>query len=145
MNELQINKILQRCPKTRGIFIKCAPADRMPIRDHYPYAAVFNTDKASRPGQHWVAIFVPSKDVVEYFDSYGDLPNIDIAAYLYLFPEVKRSTQPLQSLFSNVCGQYCIYFVIQRCLGRRYEDIISLLRRLKDPDKYVAQFALRSL
>jgi hypothetical protein len=145
MNELQINKILRRHPRTRGVFIRCAPADKIPITDYYPYAAVLNTDKSSRSGQHWVAVYVPSKDVVEYFDSYGDLPNEDIASYLCRYPEVKRSIQPLQSLFSNVCGQFCIYFVIQRCLGRRYEDIIRLLRRLKDPDKYVAQYVLRSL
>ena len=145
MNTDQINKILRQNVLTAETFLGCAPSDKIPITDLYPYAVVVNTDDSSRPGEHWVALYVPSEDTVEYFDSYGDEPNENLSHYIGLFPDVKRSEESLQSLFSKVCGQYCIYFVIQRCLGRSFDDIVAHLRELINPDFYVARYVSNSL
>lgn len=143
MNNEQISKILKRCERTRPFFLGCYPSDVIPISDRYPYAVIMNTDKASRPGEHWTAMFVESERLVEYFDSYGDIPNVNIGSYLEEFPLCKRSTFPLQSVFTKVCGQFCITFVVLRCSGMSFEDIVSFLGKHKNPDKFVYDFVRR--
>lgn len=143
MNTLQISKILRRHPNTRQQFIGCVASDQLPVSDRYPYCIIANTDVSSRPGQHWVAIYVPSKDVAEYFDSYGDLPNQQIGSYLSYFPVVRRNTFPLQSLFSKACGPYCIYFLIAPCSGKTFEAIVDSLKLHRHPDSFVTGYCKR--
>ena len=37
----------------------------------------------------------------------------------------KYNTKRLQGTFSTVCGSYCIYFLMMRCRGISFEDILS--------------------
>ena len=77
-----------------------------------------NTDPASKPGSHWVAVYIDSNKRGEYFDSYGRRPGIP--ALVQLLNKNCRSweynQQPVQGLFSSVCGHYCVYFLLQRVL-----------------------------
>lgn len=82
MNTSQIKRILKRHKLTKHVFDDVVAADRIPIQHNYPYAVVINTDQAAEPGHHWVAVYAVSELDVEYFDSYGDLPNSDIASFL---------------------------------------------------------------
>ena len=71
---------------------------------------------------HWVAIYFAGNDTAEFFDSLGQKPE----TYTLSFPAflARNSTQwtynnrTLHSPFSNVCGQFCIYYLIYHC--RRY-------------------------
>ena len=87
---------------------------------------VVNTDPCGRGGKHWVAFYF-SENICEFYDSLGQTPqhyhprfeNVLLAhgsQYVYI-------RDRLQALDSDVCGQYCIYFAIQRHLGRTMKDI----------------------
>lgn len=140
MDNFTINKILTRYSKTSKCFLGCFPADAIPTTDIYPYSAIINTDKTGYPGKHWVSIFVPNKNTIEYFDSFGELPNTSIGKYLLNFEKIHMNKQKIQSIFSNVCAFYCMYFVVKRCCKNPYKKIIKKLARTPDPDSFVRKF-----
>lgn len=146
MNTGEITNYLRKHPQTSKVFIGCVPSDMIPVSNQYPYAVVVNTDDSSRPGTHWVALFIVSGQTAEYFDSYGDPPNKNIAMYLTNFIFVKQSNIQIQSLFSKVCGEYCIYFIVKRALGVPFKLIIESLISAKRPDELVyKKIRLRSV
>lgn len=97
----------------------------------YPAAFIANTHENYKQGEHWVAFFFKSKkSLPEYFDSYG-LPPLKRSFYSFLKQQKKDlkyqyNKKVLQSVMSNVCGQYTIYYIFQKCKGK------SLRRILKD-------------
>ena len=143
LDTLQISRILKAHPKSSATFVGCVPSDRIPVLETFPYAAIINTDPAKYSGQHWVAVYVNSPHSVEYFDSYGELPNKNICSFLDNFSYVRRSTLALQRLDTNSCGHYCIYFIMKRCAGRSVEWILGRLKGIRDRDKYVVEYVCR--
>jgi hypothetical protein len=105
---------------------------------------VINTDKSSQPGSHWVALFFPSRNRVLYFDSYGVTPtqNGPIAKFLAGFKHVEPNGFPVQSIVSNVCAAYCVYFIYMCSRGKSLADILSSLSHKKNSDAYVREFLL---
>lgn len=88
---------------------------------NFANGCILNTDPSSQPGEHWVAFFFqassPLSPMFEFFDSYGNPPSY------YSFPFLKQmldqmyyNTEKLQSINSNVCGQYCILYLYYRYL-----------------------------
>ena len=123
MYKRQIEAILKIQPSTRKIFRGVFPIDRLPIRQ--PGAYVINLDKHDEPGSHWVVVIDDGKRV-EYFDSYGLPPSLTS----FLGDKAVYSTVSLQPLYSNACGFYCVYYIIQRSLGIAMKDILLLLSRI---------------
>ena len=123
MYRRQIETVLKLEPATRKIFRGVYPIDRLPRRT--PGAYVISLDKHDEPGSHWVAVVDDGKRV-EYFDSYGLPPSITT----FLGYKAVYSTVPLQPLYSNACGFYCIYYIIQRSLGNSMSEILYLLSRI---------------
>lgn len=140
MDNWEISDVLSRHLKSRHVFVGCYPSNAVPLKDQYPYAMVINTDCAKRKGRHWVAIFVPSPSTVEYFDSFGAKPNTNIRKFVKKFLIRHRNNVCFQSVFSDVCGLYCIYFIIKRCSGERFFSIVNHLRRKRCPDTVVKLF-----
>ena len=92
---------------------------------------IFNLDKHSEPGSHWVAMFVDmNKREIYYFDSYADSPPSEVKRLVdrikkqsrglgmeYNFIENKRRHQ-----WSNSeCGMYCLYFIITLLKGGKFK------------------------
>ena len=96
-----------------GVF----PKDEIPKNfPSYPACLVANTDVASDPGEHWVALYFPNAGLCEFFDSFGGPPSVyDISIDV---PKIQYSNVKLQSDTTTVCGHYCIYFLLRRCLRR---------------------------
>lgn len=140
MDNRQISSVLSRHAKARRVFIGCFPSDMIPLNDRYPYAMVVNTDSSARKGRHWIAIYVPSPSTAEYFDSFGMEANKNIKNYLKNFLIVRRSNKMLQSIFTDVCGMYCIYFIIKRSTGESLYSIVSHLHRKRCSDSVVKLF-----
>ena len=40
--------------------------------------------------------------------------------------EWKRNTRKLQSSWTEVCGQYCIFYLYQRACGRSMDEIVNM-------------------
>ena len=133
MNTFQIKRALERNPSTKKIFCGVFAADQLPKTiDTFPCGFVANTDPITEPGTHWVSFYFPSRDKTEFFDSYGYPPEH------YGFESYKIETwnkYKLQSSWSEVCGQYCIFYLYHKSRGYSMSKIVNLFtdnRRLND-------------
>lgn len=118
MNTIQIWNALSANQYTNKYFKGVFPIDRIPkfIRSR-PALLVVNTDKSNQPGTHWIALYLNSKGSVEYFDSYGREPKHK--EFIKFFKRNKLHTifynkTQLQSFLSDVCGQYCCVYLLQK-------------------------------
>ena len=129
MNTAQITHALEQDPVTSKKFCGVFPSDKLPQTiDRYPCGFVANTDPSSGPGTHWVAFYFPSEEKGEFFDSYGHAPEY----YRKSFGDFLKSRawdfnrRKLQSAWSDVCGQYCIFYLSHRARGQSMSNIVHL-------------------
>ena len=141
MNAHEIDHALKRvCGKAfDGVF----SADMLPEK---PRLLVINTDPASRPGRHWVCMWVKN-GYGEYFDSFGQPPTANFERYLnehcvsWTF-----NRKQLQSVVSRFCGHYCIYFCVLRSRGVDMSKVVnSFTTDTSLNDVLVHRFACRIL
>ena len=147
MDTHQIDSILKKDRFTKHDFRGVYACDQLPKRYvPRPSAFVVNTDPSTLPGEHWVAIYITRDGEGEYFDSYGQpvkLPEIKT----FLKKNARRTyhnRRPLQGPWTAVCGQYCIFFLLQRCRGLTMTKIVNLFSLDKrDNDVLVNDFIRR--
>jgi hypothetical protein len=150
MNTREIDAVLRLCRQTRGLFLGTFACDAIPataITAPRPFALVVNTAPSAHPGHHWVAVFVDSQNRASYMDSCAEPPVPDIAVFLAQFPRVDRLRYRLQDYFSDVCGQYSVFFVYKRARGFSIERLTRLFsrRNFAKNDTYVKKWILRFL
>jgi hypothetical protein len=105
MDTYQLRDVLTRDigPSFGGVY----PRDLLPETLDQK-AIVINTDPHDQPGAHWVCVYLNSP-VVEYH------PCIVTFKTLLLATENLFITQHVyQDLNTDVCGQYCVYYLHQR-------------------------------
>ena len=95
---------------------------------------VFNTDKSTGPGEHWIALFCDIRPELEfpritYFDSYAHKPEKEIKELMKRWSETWDATKihksPMQVTYNKVrhqyqhseCGMYCLYFHLCCLIG----------------------------
>ena len=109
----------RRCTSspTNSLYLGVFSADNIPLEHLCNQTKtvyfVLNSDPSSSPGTHWLACVKPPGSILEFFDSYGNSPNF----YHFSFPStlsILHNHDPFQSVYSSVCGQYCIYFLYFR-------------------------------
>jgi hypothetical protein len=110
---------------------------------------VFNTDKSTGPGEHWIALFCdirPDLDFprITYFDSYATKPEKEIQQLMKQWSESWNSTgihkKPMAITYNKTrhqyedseCGMYCLYFHLCCLVGIPMKD--------KIPDQVVRGF-----
>ncbi len=129
MDTAQITHLLQCDPYTQDVFAGVYPRDHLPCAiKHYPRAYVCNTDPHTEDGEHWVAIYVDEYGRGEFFDSYG-LPPLHRTFLKFLNRNCSSWTfneKQLQGLTSQVCGQYCVFYLLHRCRGLSMETIVHM-------------------
>jgi hypothetical protein len=111
------------------------------LQNKYKYVSiVFNIDKHTRPGQHWLCCFIDNvTKTVEYFDSLGHQPNKYIREFLlnfetdYTFKINKIAFQDK----SNLCGLYACWFTILKLEGNTFEKIQEMNVSDKEMYKYL--------
>jgi len=102
---------------------------------------VINLDEYWRRGSHWVAIFARNPEQVFYFDSFGEPPTYKIREYLDAnFKKITVNNHPFQNFVSNVCGDYCIFFIFCMSYNINFSIFINKLGRKKYPDAFVKCF-----
>ena len=78
------------------------------------------------PGTHWIAIYFNEQMKGEFFDSYGKHPIRYNKHFMNRNAvEWEHNKIQLQSAFSTVCGQYCIYLLYHRCRKRTMSSIVN--------------------
>ena len=126
---------------TRRIFKKVCPKDQLQHIE-YPSAYVVNSHTSSKPGEHWLGIFFDKQGQGEFFDSYGLHPAFN--GFATLMNQNSKEwiyNKTLQSLFSTVCGHFCIYYILFRARGLSMRTIIShFSTNLTENDRRILQF-----
>lgn len=109
-------------------------------KKHHKIAIVFNLDKHTGPGTHWVSMFIDIKTrFIFYFDSAGDKTPPEIMRLVKLIQkqalELPKSfhmkfieNYPLVHQYTNTeCGMYSLFFIITMLLERPDADIYGSL------------------
>ena len=134
MFAIEINLILtnlfRHCSSYPPIrFLGVYSRDQIPSESYVntltPCSYVANIDPSNMPGSHWVAFYHPAPNYVYFFDSFGSAPSL----FDFKFPGKYHGTHNhylIQSLNSQACGQYCIYFLY---LCATHQDVNHLLHR----------------
>lgn len=96
---------------------------------------IFNLDKHSEPGSHWVSFFADFINNKQYyFDSYGIKEPDEVTKLMNRFKEQRRIlNKNMESFTNNVrhqfkgseCGVYSMHFIIKLLENNSYEDIIN--------------------
>ena len=129
MNTYQITRALEHDPVTSKQFCGIFPSDKLPQAiEKYPCGFVANTDPSSGPGTHWIAFYFPSEEKGEFFDSYGHAPEYYRKSFgNFLGTRTWNfNRRKLQSAWSDVCGQYCIFYLSHRARGFSLNRIVHL-------------------
>lgn len=115
-----------------------------------PAAFILNTDESWLPGQHWLAFYVPASvhknESINVFDSFGGDSRLHQSfvhtKYFKQFiramrqshgrqsqplPSYRINRQRLQSINTAICGYYSILFILLRCQGMGFNEIIRNL------------------
>lgn len=121
---------------------------------------VFNLDKMSEDGSHWVSLFIDLQDnFLFYFDSNGDKIPKEIKSFI---DRIKGFCSQLENpielqeynnykvqhqLENSECGMYSLFFIITMLTGKMnnlpfnsIDDKIQLFREPRIPDNYVNEF-----
>ena len=127
MNTTELDDIIH-APGFVGTF----PFDMLPGRPAGNHSIVINTSPSKDPGSHWLALIFKNEKFY-FVDSYGRDPHDQ--TYSRRFKRaIKKYTRGsmvvhndkwLQSLSSNVCGEYCVYF-IQETLRVGFEKMLAV-------------------
>ena len=126
MDTQEVERALRADCNLATIFEGVFPSDCIPNFCDSKMALVANFDERSRPGSHWIAMYIENGHC-EYFDSYGRPPNIG-----HFINFIKRNSKTysfnkddLQALDSDVCGYYSIWFLSERARGKSMNQIVA--------------------
>ena len=110
-------------------------------RNKYKIGIIFNLDIHTKPGSHWVAMYIDlRKHIIYYFDSYGDSIPRRIRKFATKVKEQGKAFGEKYTLIiskkrhqygESECGMYCLYFIIQMLLDKRFSNF----QKKKIPDK----------
>ncbi|GFV05732.1 uncharacterized protein TNCV_2450601 [Trichonephila clavipes] len=138
----QIHRILSRDRDASRYFIGVFPSDEIPLPKERA-TLVVNTDTRDQEGSHWLAMYIKDKDTLEFFDSYGlppEMYGVHIFKYAEQFTNVKWNKKSIQSLTSNVCGLYCVYFLLKISRGYSMDYVLYELSRTRLNDFRLYQY-----
>lgn len=143
MDTAQLQVILNKHPATKLYFGGVFAKDELPWHARH-LCYIVNLDSRKEPGSHWVAIYFDKNGQAEFFDSFGFSPSIDRSILSF----IKRNSiiwsynaQQLQNQRTIVCGQYCVFYLINRCQQKSLKKIISVFtsNTLKN-DRFVKNY-----
>ena len=138
MKTLQIKRLLKNNSQTQNVFKKVCAFDQLK-KPVFPSAYVINSDSSSKPGEHWIAVYFDKRGRGEYFDSYALAPAfVGLESYMDTY---SLSGWIYNRKFSNVCGHYCVYYILFRCRGVPLHAIVSdFTSNLTDNNRSISCF-----
>ena len=139
MNTKQLWYALIKNVETESYFDGVFSIDLLQSISVQPKLIICNTDPSFEKGEHWVLFFFPENNIAEFYDPLGRSLNFYdkefgefISKYSdkYMLSSVR--TQPYNS---NLCGEYCLYYALNRCKGKSMDEII---KSIPSSDKVVS-------
>ena len=132
MNSLEIEKVLKENNWNRFKFLGCFAADVLPtnLNNQVPVCFIANVDQSSENGSHWVAFCIPKIDHLEYFCPLGisfyHWPIfVNYIRNIMNFESIVMNRKRIQSINSNLCGVFCIEFLVKRDKGISFAIIVN--------------------
>ena len=132
----QILKMMQQYVKDGFLGVVAADEVHLLTKKSLPFdkfGFVMNKDPSSKPGSHWVAVYVDIVDdkEIDYFDSYAEEPDDMLLSELkkmlqahkldiYLKFKVNRVKHQAEN--SNLCGFHAMKFLMDRFAGKEFID-----------------------
>ena len=96
---------------------------------HFPSAYIVNSDLSSQKGHHWLAFYFDKNKNGYFFDSYGNSPQRYGQVFVnFLFQNAIKyqyNSSKLQNDHSDVCGQYCVLFLMLKAREHSMSYIIN--------------------
>ena len=130
MNDIQLNYLMKRFqPVFRGVFGK-NELENIKFTG-YPFSVISNESAVGTRGTQWAALYFDVYRNCDFFDSSGGMPKSDIRRFIdkhttfgcgyggIACGKLRVNRIQLQSYNSDVCGQYCIYFLSKRIAEKR--------------------------
>ena len=142
MNSSEIERALRREFSTKDLFVGVFAADQLPQEKEFPGGYIANTDASGQSEQHWLAFFC-EKRVIECFYSFGaKAGSYSPLIRKWLDDEYQvMQKETIQSVDSTLCGQYSMLFILLKCNGFSYRDILSVFTTNRSVnDKFVCKF-----
>lgn len=130
MNTLEIQNYLKKIH--HALAFNVFAANRIPMIITPPVYMISNLDPDTKPGSHWIAIFIDCNGVGEYFDTFGRKPEGYHLSFLKR--NARRwcyNNKAVQSVFSTVCGEYCLLYLYFKFRGMTLTNFVQIFN--KDP------------
>ena len=123
--------------------------EKMIKKGIFKIGIIFNTDPDTKPGQHWISMFINiKKKTIFFFDSVGDKPQKEIKNLIERIKtqgdNLKKpihfkvdSNEGIEHQYGNTeCGMYSLYFIIRMLMGDSFRPFC----RREPPDAAMLDF-----
>jgi hypothetical protein len=130
------------------------------IKEKTKIGIVFNLDKHTEGGSHWVSLFIDLEDkFIFYFDSNGDkIPKQIDVLVKRIIKQGSQLEEPINFIFhenyplehqkeNTECGMYSIFFIIAMLTNKagpkkfsNFKQKIDFFKKKSIPDKYVFNY-----
>lgn len=131
MNGKELSDLVFQCEALINFFMGVCSIDTMPKCLKKRHFFICNLDINSSIGSHWICILRNDKNQLELFDSLG-VTEIKLEWFLKHCNikkpnELLYNTSQIQSLYSNSCGKFVLYFIIKRLfnLDCSFENLLN--------------------
>ena len=132
MNTNELRCILTRDPKTRQQLVDVFALDE--FKQYVKRIGLFNgiyvcnDQVAEKAGNHWFLIYVED-NIVNFVDSFAKEPSFYGISTELETKVIKVLPFQLQSFFSDVCGEYTLFFSYHLCRNYKLEQIYRLFSK----------------
>ena len=132
LNNVQLDVLAESQPTLKPHFYKTVPCDRLPKSPDKkgPVGYIVNTDPQGMPGRHWLALWTHD-NVCEVLDSYAlPLETYETTEPLQKWLNqhwkyVVENGKSLQSIYSQSCGDYALFFLIDRSQKKSMNEFLN--------------------
>lgn len=118
MNNFQISSLLEGYP-----VVICSANE---VKYEKGMFVISNTMSSEDPGEHWVAFYFPKNGPNEFMDSMGNTPDYYDVGFEKVLGTYLMTTDRIQNSKSDMCGLYCIYYVMRRHAGFSMKTLLSI-------------------
>lgn len=128
MNTNELRCILSRDPKIRHQLVDVFAMDEFKnfvFKNKFLVNGVYiiNDQVSTQSGNHWILIHVTDKEI-NFVDSFANPPYFyKVENELQGNRVLNKVTNRLQSYFSDVCGEYAIFFSYHLCRGKHLHNL----------------------
>lgn len=136
LSDIQLDYLAYNHPTLQKYYGGTRACDRLPstLSKQEKKAYIVNTDPHDKPGTHWLAIWT-EENYCEMMDSFAlsfDIHPESMPLQQWIqrhFEFSKMNSIPLQSIQSDSCGDYALFYLIDKSNGYSMEHFLNRFKR----------------